>query len=222
MILGVLSFVMVLSFADAASAASETYCLTAIDPSPGDRNIRYAAELHKRIEPKILVFAQMRVQPAFQKEYSVSIHGGRRNLSIREAKKCFVSYFIADKSIWFSIPENNTEKQRREVSVSTVTIDIPLPLAKRIYAVWRKMLLKTRGMDDHMYPAPDPTTVQFSSESLSAETYYPAYCKSAGLLIELGEKLIDYCKAPAAERTAAEHALEMRASTVERFLRDHP
>jgi hypothetical protein len=207
--------------AGSLSAASESYCLRPVAPYPGDWHIRYTEQLHKRIEPQIHTFAQMRVQPAFEGEYSVSIHGVPDNLRFWQATKCFISYYSADKNIWSSMPENNGDKQQREVSVATATVDIPLPVAKRIYTVWHKMLLKTRYAEDEFNAAPDPTTVEFSSESLYGETYYPAPCKSAGLLIELGERLIDYCKAPPEKRAAATKALEVQAKALEDFLRHH-
>jgi hypothetical protein len=106
--------------------------------------------------------------------------------------------------------------------VATATVDIPLPLAKRIYTVWHKMLLKTRYAENEFSAAPDPTTVEFSSEFLYARTYYPAPCKSAGLLIELGDRLMDYCKAPPEKRAAATKALEVQAAALETFLKRHP
>jgi hypothetical protein len=132
-----------------------------------------------------------------------------------------VSYYAADENIFASLQQNNQEKQKQEVTVATATVDIPLPLAKRVYTVWQKMLLKTRYAEDEFNAAPDPTTVQFSSESLYGETYYPAPCKSAGLLIALGERLIDYCKAPPEKRAAATKALEAQAAALENFLKHH-
>ena len=73
----------------------------------------------------------------------------------------------------------------------------------------------------HAGTAPDPTTVEFSSESLYGETYYPAPCKGAGLLIELGERLIDYCKASPDKRAAVSKALEAQAAALETFLKHH-
>ena len=59
--------------AGSAEAGRESYCLRPVDPYPGDWHVRYTDELHKRIEPQIHTFAQMRVEPAFEGEYSVSI-----------------------------------------------------------------------------------------------------------------------------------------------------
>lgn len=200
-----------------ARAASDLYCFTPINPYPGDWYVRYTDELHKRIEPQIHTFAQMRVQPAFEGEYSVSIHGIPDNLRFWEATKCFVSYYAAEKNIFSWMQENRDQKEKREVAVATATVDIPLPLAKRIYTVWHNMLLKTRYSEDRN-AAPDPTTVEFSSELLYGETYYPAPCKSASLLIQLGERLIDYCKAPPEKRAAVSKALEAQTAAVENFL----
>jgi hypothetical protein len=206
--------------AASARAASESYCFRPVNPYPGDWYVRYTDELHKRIEPQIHTFAQMRVEPAFEGEYSVSVHGIPDNLRFWQATKCFVSYYAADKNIFSSMQENHEQKEKQGVAVATATVDIPLPLAKRIYTVWHKMLLKTRYAEDRN-AAPDPTTVQFSSEFLYGETYYPAPCKSASLLIELGERLIDYCKAPPEKRAAASKALEAQTAAVENFLKHH-
>ena len=207
--------------ASGAGAASESNCLRPVNPYPGDWHVRYTNELHKRIEPQIHTFAEMRVQPAFEGEYSVSIHGIPDNLRFWQATKCFVSYYAADKNIFASMQENHEQKEKREVAVATATVDIPLPLAKRIYKVWHKMLLQTRYAEDEFDAAPDPTTVEFSSESLYGETYYPAPCKSAGLMIELGERLIDYCKAPPEKRAAVAKTLDVQTAALEDFLKHH-
>jgi hypothetical protein len=220
-IVRVVTVLVLLGLAGRASAASESYCLRPVDPYPGDWHIRYTNELHKRIEPPIHTFAQMRVQPAFEGEYSVSVHGEPDNFYFWQATKCFVSYYAADKNIWYSMPENNEEKKQREVSVATATVDIPLPLAKRIYTVWHKMLVKTRYADKEFDATPDPTGVEFSSEFCYAQTSYPAPCKSAGMLIELGERLVEYCKAPPEKRAAATKALQAQAAALEDFLKHH-
>jgi hypothetical protein len=213
--------IVLCAFACGSRAGSESYCLEPVEPHPGDWDFRYTAELHKRIEPQLHTFVQMRVMPAFQGEYSVSIHGSPENFYFHEATKCFVSYYAANKNIGQSIPEDNEEKKQLEVSVAAATVDIPLPLAKRIYTVWHKMLLKTRYVENDFNRTPDPTGVEFSSEFRYAQTSNPVPCKSAFLLIQLGERLIDYCKAPPEKRLTAT-ALQVQTAALESFLKHHP
>lgn len=223
MIVRVIVFLLLSLVAARVNADTEPYCLRPVDPYPNDWEIRYAKELHKRIEPQIHTFVKMRVEPAFEGEFSVSIHGVPDNFYFRDATKCFVSYYAADKSISNSMSESDKDGQPRPVSVVTATVDIPLPLAKRIYTVWHKMLLKTcYAEDDRVTAAPDPTGVEFSSEFHYAQTWYPAPCKSAGLLMELGQGLIDYCKAPPEKRADATKALQLQTSALESFLKRNP
>jgi hypothetical protein len=164
----------------------------------------------------------MRVEPAFQGEYSVSIHGSPDNFYFYQATKCFVSYYAADKNIGQSMPENREEKIQSEISVTTATVEIPLSLAKRIYTVWHEMLLKTHYIEDSFNRTPDPTSVEFSSEFHYGWTSNPVSCKSALLLIQLGERLIDYCKATPEKRPAVTKALEAQTAELASFLKHHP
>ena len=50
---------------------------------------------------------------------------------------------------------------------------------------------------------------------------YPAPCKGAGLLIELGERLIDYCKAPPEKHAVVTKAVEAQTAALEDFLKHH-
>jgi hypothetical protein len=201
-----------------ATAAIQTDCLTPVDPYPGDWHVRYTNELHKRIEPPLHTFAQMLLRPAFEPEYSVSLHGTPDDMRFSDAKKYFLSRYAAEKNIWYSMPENNEQKQQQEVSVAVATVDFPQPLAKRIYTIWHKMLLRTRYSETE-YLATDATMAEFSSEGLYAETLDPAPCKSAALLIELGERLSDYCKAPPEKRELAAKSIQVQAAALEVFIK---
>jgi hypothetical protein len=204
------------------SPAKDADCLLPLDPYLGDSELRrYRDELHKRLEPPLHAFAQMIIVPAFEPEYSVSLHGTPNDLEFSQANKCFLSYYVADKNIWYSMPENNEENQKREVSVAVTTVEFSNPLAKQINEVWRRMLLRTRYFEDTGFRV-DATTAEFSTAGMYGKTYDPSESWSAGYLIELGHRLIDYCKAPPEKRASAVKSIEVQAKLLDKYLRTHP
>ena len=203
------------------SQAKDADCLSPVDPYPGDWHVRYTDQLRKKIEPPLHTFAEMLIRPAFEPKYSVSLHGTPNDLEFAQAIKFFLSYYAADKNIWYSTPENNEEKQQKDVSVSVTTVEFPNPLAKRIYEVWRHMLLRARYFEDTGI-RPDAIMTEFSPAGMYGETYDPSGSESAAYLIELGHRLIDYCKAPPEKRALAVKSIEMQAKWLDRYLRTHP
>jgi hypothetical protein len=220
LILGLLSAISFSMAVTGRSPAADADCLSPVDPYPGDWHVRYTDQLHKRLEPPLHTFAQMLVRPAFEAEYSVSLHGTPNDLEFAQASKFFLSYYAADKNIWYSMPENNEAKQQKDVSVKVTTVECPTLLAKQIYEVWRRMLLRTRYFQDNSIRL-DATVAEFSSAGMYGETYNPSPSESAAYLIELGDRLIDYCKAPEDKRAAAAKSIEVQAKWLNKYLRTH-
>ncbi len=59
------------------------------------------------------------------------LHGASQDLEFAQASKFFLSYYVAEKNIWYSMPENNEEKKQRDVSVSVTTVEFPSELLPR-------------------------------------------------------------------------------------------
>ena len=83
------------------------------------------------------------------------------------------------------------------------------------------MLLRTRYFEDTGI-RPDAIMTEFSPAGMYGETYDPSRSESAAYLIELGHRLIDYCKTPPEKRALAVKSIEMQAKWLDRYLRTHP
>jgi hypothetical protein len=162
----------------------------------------------------------MIVRPSFEGEYSVILHGTKEDyeVDLEKTPKFFLSCFAAEKNIWYSMPENNPEKQQKEIKVIVTTGEVAKPLAKRIHGLWVQMLERTRYFDDNRIYV-DGTTFEFTARGMHAETRVE--CTGPTLLVKLGHALIDFCQAPAAEREAATRNIEKAASELETYLKTH-
>ena len=202
-----------------AFAGSSSTCLEPVEPYQEDR-VEYLAKMHKLIEPAIEPFLQMRVNPSFEPDYSVCLHGSPGDVYWADAKPIFVSFYRADRNIGYSLPKYNDGKDEK-VSVAVTTAELPRPVAERIHEAWSKILLRTRYSDDSVIRA-DPTTIQFSCRGNRGSRYAEAYdaeCEDSVLLVELGGSLIDYCNAEADKRAAALKVIEKRIRAVETHLK---
>lgn len=200
--------------------------LVPLDPHPGDWDIRYSKQVRSRLKLDDQPYdLQMLVRPSFSPEYVVRIYG----FSSRVSKTLVVTYTSAEKSIWYSMPENNQERKQKDVPVSTKLAELPNPLATRVYKVWERMLRRTR-YPQVPHQGLDGTTYEFSFSRVYGditmltaygEIWSPSERKSPLLFIELGESLIAYCKAWPAEQSTAAQAIEEKAKQLEKYLDSH-
>jgi hypothetical protein len=206
----------------ADSPAKKADCLSPLDPYIGGGVLReYRDMLWKRFQPQgVRTFAQMIVVPAFEPEYSVALHGGPNDMEWAQAAKYFLIYYSPDKNIWYSMPQNNKENQQKDVSVATATVELPKDVAKRTCEVWRRMLQRTRYFEDNSIRV-DATTAEFSFAGMYAETYVPSESWSAAYLLELGHRLVDYCKAPPEKRELAAKSVDAQAKFLDKYLKNH-
>ena len=153
-------------------------------------------------------------------EYVVRLHGNKDDRDIAAAEKCFLTYSIADKSIWYSMPENNDEKIQKEVAVSVSTVEFPKPLAKRLEQLWARMLQRSR-YPDVSNARSDGTTYEFGMCGMYGETWSPQERKSPLLFVELGQALVAYCKAAPSDRPSAEESIEKKAAQLTKYLNAH-
>jgi len=194
--------------------------LVPVNPYPGEWHINYSDQLRSRFKLDSFFFAQMVVRPSFSGEYVMRLHGTRDESLFDKTTEFFLTYSAADKSIWYSMPENNDTKKQLKVSIVAVTVEVPNPLAARIQQLWQRMLLRTR------YPEKaggglDGVTYEFGMWYVYGETWSPRERKSPLLFIELGESLISYCKAAPAQRQAAATEIENKAAQLEKYLNEH-
>ena len=198
--------------------------LMPVDPYPGESHIRYTDQLRSRFKLDFYFFAQMVVRPSFSSEYVVRLHGTENDSYFDTTNKFFLTYSVSDQSIYHSMPENNSNKKQREVSITVTTVELSKPLATRIKQLWERMLLRTgypqagegdgRGLDG--------VTFEFATRNVYGTTWSPHERKSPLLFIELGDSLIAYCKAAPAERPAATKEIENKAEQLEKYLNKHP
>lgn len=194
--------------------------LTPVDPYPGDWHVRYTDLVHKHLLPRYRFFVAMIVRPSFEGEYSVVLHGTKEDYELDWAKtpRVFVSHFSAEKNIWYSMPENNSEKKQKEIKVTTRTTEIPKSLAKRVQGLFLEMLKQTRYFhDDGIYL--DGTDWEFTADGMYGRSQLQ--CKSTALLARLGLSMMDYCDSAERDRKAYLGDIEEAATNLEIYLKAH-
>ncbi len=169
--------------------------LIPVDPHPGEWVAPYNKQLDRHLGLKDDYLLRMIVRPSFTGEYLVRLEGDPRIFTGEDQKNFFVTSSKADKSIWYSIPENNSEKAERPVKVSKHRKMIPKATAHRVYKVWSEMILRTR------YPNWDATgldgvTIEFARHHHHGETWSPNEGSLPHRLWKLGDALLAYCEAP--------------------------
>lgn len=194
--------------------------LVPVDPYPGDWHVRYTDLIRAKLKLDEPYFARMVVKPSFGGESSLRLHGGEQEHEISKTEKVFLTHSVAEKSIWYSMPENNQEKQQKEVKVTTTTVSIPKPMEVRLCSLWNRMILRTRvpaGNGDGL----DGVTIEFATRRGYGETWSPMQQKSPLLFVELGESLVDYCKSTDETRKARLKAVSQKADKLESYLDAH-
>ncbi len=194
--------------------------LTPVDPYPGDWHVGYTNLVQKHLLPPYRFFAAMIVRPSFEGEYSIVLHGTKEDYELDWDKtaKVFVSHFTAEKNIWYSMPENNSEKKQKEIKVATKTTEIPKSVAKRVQGLFLRMLEKTRYFhDDAIYV--DGTDWEFMAGGMYGESR--VQCTSTSLLARLGLSMMDYCDSTEQQRKAYLGDIEEAASNLEKYMKSH-
>ncbi len=132
----------------------------------------------------------MVVRPSFSFEYAVRLHGAKGDNEIDRAAKFFLTYSAADKTIWYSMPENRLgqkDKRQQKVKITEKTGEFPKPLATRVMQLFQRMIQQTSyGVGEE---GADGTTYEFGIGRAYGETWSPRERKSPLLFVELGESL---------------------------------
>jgi hypothetical protein len=208
--------------------AGEPDHLLPVAPYEGGQLARYSKQLNSHLKLEAAVFAQLVVRPSFDPELVVRLHGKKGDNDFDSTSQFFLTYSVADKNIWYSMSENGRGKKSDKVKVSTITTEIPKPLAIRIERLWEQMLLRTRYREQDVRSSgdrvigTDGTTFEFSAWNAYGETWSPEERLSPLLFVELGASLVDYCKATSGDRPAAAKEIENKAAQLEQYLNEHP
>jgi hypothetical protein len=128
----------------------------------------------------------------------------------------------ADTNIWYSMPENNEEGERKAVKVTRREASLPPDLAGRVCGLWEAMLRGVR------YPKPEEmpsaSTGRPSSsgghEALEADVRRDVVPDPGRpfALVDLGRSLIEYVDADEAGRAARLKAVDEKCRALERYL----
>lgn len=200
--------------------------LLPVDPHPGNWHDRYTKQLNEHFKLDEAFEARMLVRPSFDAEYLISLHREKKDSDdpfSKEKENYQLTYSCStgEKNIWYSMPENNKQKEQKKVTVSVTTTGLPKDLALRVLKVWGQMMRKTSYNSPEIKGC-DGTTYEFSMPGMFGETWSPQQRKSPLLFIELGSSLIEYCKADDAGRAAAKKSIEDKAAALELYLSKHP
>jgi hypothetical protein len=192
--------------------------LVPLEPYPGDWRRPYVKQLTQYLDLDAVYLARMIVRPSFGAEYSMRVHGDTNSYAFDDSKEYFVSCRISDKSIWYSMPSNNDEKLQKPINPQLLKASLPTATARRVCAIWKAMILRTRYPEDGSGGL-DGVTIEFASQHGHGEAWSPTDGTSPALLWDLGEKLIEYCKASDEAKKAALEAINKSANTIEEHLK---
>lgn len=192
--------------------------LIPIDRITEDWAFAYEKQLKKYLNLDASYLVRMIVRPSFDAEYTVSVYGDSDSYEISASKEFFVSYTVVNRNIWYARSQDNQEKIEKPIQPKTLKASIPAAVAKRVCAIWDEMILGTH------YPREDSVgfdgvTIEFMAHRGRGETRSPTEGTSPALLKDLGESLINYCKADEKERKQRLDAIGQSASKLESYLK---
>lgn len=192
--------------------------LVPVNPYPPDWHVAYTKQLKKHLDLDAVYLARMIVSPSFEGEYSMRVHGDAKGHVFEDSKEFFVTCRVIDGNLWYSMPENNFEKIQKPIKVRTFKAPLPIRTARRVCGLWDEMIFRThytRGECGGL----DGTTFEFASPVGHGEVWSPDDGTPPALLRDLGEALINYCKAPADGRKPLLDAIEASAAKLEARLK---
>jgi hypothetical protein len=200
--------------------------LVPIDPYYGHPVLRKYAELYSTLlqvpgwETKAAV---MVYRPSFEPEECLVIYETEE-----KRQRYTLIYTRADRNIWYSMPENRDEEERRKrpERVKVTHHEAPLPpyLARRVGKLWERMLAGVR------YPGPefdgsgidDATVIELRyTRKFGRPMYGEARSPSLGapkLLVDLGRALIDYASIAEPGRANVRQRVEAKCQALEEYL----
>jgi hypothetical protein len=192
--------------------------LIPLDPYPEDWEISYTKKLTKHLGLDEMYLARMIVRPSFSAEYSMRVHGDAESYAIDSSKEFFVTYTISNESIWYSMPDNNSENIPKAIKPKSFKASIPAETARRVCAIWDEMIFRTHYTREGSGGL-DGVTIEFASRYGHGEAWCPNDGTSPALLRDIGETLIAYCRASIEERKKLLEAINTSAAKLETHLK---
>lgn len=183
--------------------------------------IRYDKALRPQLKLDATFFARVVFRPSFSGESCLRLHGNDGESDISKARKFFLTCYEADKSIWYSLPENSNDGKKGEVKVAVWSAPVSGAFAKRMRAIWDQMLARTQP-PDKPNTGLDGETFEFATPGHSGQTWSPMQRKSPALFVELCRSLADYCKAAPERRERLMEGVGQHAKVLEDYLKEHP
>ena len=194
-------------------APDEPDHLVPINPYPAEWSQRYAKLYRKKLKlPERNEAAVMIYRPAFDAEESLVLHR-----SEGRPPSFALIHTRADRNIWYSMPENSDDGERKRVRVTRREAPLPSELAERVRRVWDRMLRGVR------YPIPeegvgaDGVTIEFWRHGMYGKAWSPTG-GAPKLFVDLGRSLVDYCTSPKDQRPNASGVVERRCQALESYL----
>jgi hypothetical protein len=196
--------------------------LVPANPNPGDWKVRYIEALRKQINLDSPFFVRMVEMPSFEGESSLRLSATNGTRDITKVDAFVLTFYQADTSIWYSMPENNQEKIRKQVVVSVKSAPLPKATALRVHAVWERMIQRVRKPEQ-----PDSTldgvSYEFATQSGMGESHNPGWNRqSPDRLVALGQSLKRYCEVKASQRKSSLEMIEIHLRSLEEYLDGHP
>ncbi len=185
------------------------------------RHDRYNDALQTQLKLNATFFTRMILLPSFEGESCLRLHGNDGDTDISKSSKFFLTYYLADKNIWQSMSENSDEKKQSEVTVEVSSAPISKGFALRLHAIWDQMLARTKP-PEKVNTGLDGETIEFATSKGSGKTWSPMERRSPRLFVELGQSLIEYCKAKPENRGRVMQSVEEHATSLENYLKAHP
>ncbi len=195
-------------------APDEPDHLVPLDPYPARWHTKYTKLYRRKLKvPKRHEAAVMVYRPSFEGEECLVIHESEGN-----EPSFTLIHTRADQNIWYSMPENSDDGERKRVVVTGREVPVPRELGERICRVWDRMLRGVR------YPVPDEepggadgVSIEFWRHRMYGRAWSPSGGAPKGL-VDLGRSLVEYCEAPADRRAEALKEIEKRCQVLERYL----
>lgn len=186
----------------------------------GDWRAPYRAALQTRLGLNSPFFARVTFLNSSEGEACLRLHGPGGQFDYAKTREFFLSYHVAEKSIWYSLPENNDGKKQEEVVVAVYSAPIPKEFAIRLHILWDKMLARTAPRE-RVDTSLDGTTYEFATPERVGEASNPRRGKSPRLFADLGYSLAHYCQAEKSKRGKELEACYQSAAALENYLENY-
>jgi hypothetical protein len=176
----------------------------------GDYWRLYRKELRLPTQPEAGVMVYL---PAFRPEECLVVHATNG-----PPPTYVLVHTRADKSLYYSMPENSEDGKPKQVMVKRREVALPPVVAERLCRVWDRMLRGVR------YPAIDRKTdimdgerIEFWRHGMFGQTHSPSG-GAPKLFVDLGRSLINYCSSSEEQRVGALRDVEAKCRALEHYL----